>query len=280
MINDDQELKHTISKATSHLTSLWRGCPGHPSRMVLPSELGSLWGHCLHPQCPCHSELLGPGTRLECQRPRCGEVPRALPSPEGPFSRLVLPDGAARAASALRRSSPHGVPRDSSSGPRRAQKRRDAGCTRGAEAAVVGGPHTWGFELWRVEAGERRKPGDHRGRQSHAVWRDSGTPGMPGEPMAAGRHISGPFLWSAALGKEGSDPCGRLRELGRGGPALFRDSAAAGREPGVADRDPAACAGHTARSPGSLSLSVSASSPPAQPKVPARRARLDPRSPD
>lgn len=89
------------------------------------------------------------------------------------------------------------------------------------------------------------------------MWRDSGTLGMPGGPaMAAGRRVSGPFLLGSRS-EEGSDACRESASLGGGLPRM--DSSPVRRAQGrsrargwwgrVAERDPAACAGHTAPPP-------------------------------
>lgn len=53
--------------------------------------------------------------------------------------------------------------------------------------------------------GERCKPGDRRGRQSHVVRRQSGVPATPGEHMASGQLISQPFLLNSPSGRDDSE---------------------------------------------------------------------------
>lgn len=79
---------------------------------------------------------------------------------------------------------------------------------------------------------ERRRAGDRRGRQSHAVRRVSGISGTPGERMAAGPRISPLFLLGSPSGREDSE-----RKLGeRWGQRDFEregpDSPAASRPKG------------------------------------------------
>lgn len=77
--------------------------------------------------------------------------------------------------------------------------------------------------------GERRRPGDRRGRQSHAVRRVSGISGTLGERMAAGPRISRLFLLGSPSGREDSE-----RKLGEG--KGQRDFEREGPDPPAASR--------------------------------------------
>lgn len=72
------------------------------------------------------------------------------------------------------------------------------------------------------EGGERRKTGDRRGRQSHAVLRRIGVAGTLGGRMAAGWLLSPPFLWVRRRGGLGTRVGGGQRNHGRQGPEFSR----------------------------------------------------------
>lgn len=144
----------------------------------------------------------------------------------------------------------------------------------------MGGPHTCGFKLLRVEAGERRWPGDRRGRQSHAVWRDGGTPGTPGEPMAAGRRIWGPFLLGSPSGKEDSDACGDSASWGAGARHSPAARLAQGGSRGSRRETPLRALATRSAPPTAPAARWVWSSPPPREEFPHTRARLDPRPPD
>lgn len=215
-----------------------------------------------------------PAPQIRSARQACGEVARGPPStPRGSLStRTVQPAQPPFCVALAQMSSPETRARCRSG---RAEK---AGCWLHPRTGGRSRGRTTYLRLQALES---------RGGREALAWRPQGAAESRG---VARRRDSGDAgradgRWPAHLGAlpvgftVGGGGLRRVRgqrELGRGGPAFSRGSAGAGREPGVAERDPPACPGHAERSPDSPRRSVGLVLPAAPRRVPAHKGPTRP----